>query len=677
MTMHPSVPKVLSELQKRYSNTTLLALGQTVFWDEPMKAVFKRLASELGYDFPLLLCVHCTDYFAKLSSQVQTEQTIVTLPHNDGTTRDLWSAAGELSCLFGSETIPTRQHYVNAGVAFDKVAKWHPEGEQNFTDRMTEAWGWRGLVHTEFHSVIVHEVCLQHVLEPLMALLQWGFHESMHLLPPHRREEARSAVADRILGWVTDFAKQYPDQCLSALYQWLFPRFFAMLGAPTDNLATNCSANLLKLVPETASLPRFQLVELFLNPRTRAIAEAAYNEAVRDSEIYTLDRFGEGALPFDLVIAKRGRGTLRLTDRWLTVETKEPITIPLSKPVHSVADLAQVISERFGTGATLVGKAVVLVSMLAREFLFVMNEGGSPYVWRTRKMNHYLREHGIEWNIHPILRLVYPTWDTISGDDNLTITLPEHLANAFGQKTIGTDQFSSRWRDVVEESKQLLETIRQLTSPRELLEFLAQREGERWHILRKEYDEQLGVLREMRRQAEEIHRRIHALYARIEEWKQDYQRIEREKGENYRQTIKPLKEELWKLAQQGITSGEHVEQLRQRIRQHELDRDSFDKELHNRREWIAEARAEIARLKPQRQVLERGEQNQRARQRVMEIECQAELRKMEMVRQAILVSEGLVHTDHRPTFWWIPLVDPSGGWMGRITQGTRMYLEEI
>jgi hypothetical protein len=76
-------------------------------------------------------------------------------------------------------------------------------------------------------------------------------------------------------------------------------------------------------------------------------------------------------------------------------------------------------------------------------------------------------------------------------------------------------------------------------------------------------------------------------------------------------------------------------------------------------------------------MLERGEQNRRARQRAAEIERQAELRKMELVRRAILVSEGLTHTDHRPTFWWIPLVDPSGGWLERITQGTEMYWEEL
>lgn len=677
MTMHPSVASVLSQLQEKYPNATLLALGQTVFWDEPMKAVLNRLMAERGQRFPFLLCVHCTDYFAKLSSPIQTDRKIVALPHNDGTTRNLWSAAGELSCLFGSETVPTRHRYVNAGVAFDKVAKWHPDGEQRFTDRMTEAWGWRGLVHTELHSVIVHEICLQHVLEPLMELLEWGFQQSLKLLPPHRRAEARSVVADRILGWMTDFAKQYPDQCLSALYQWLFPRFFAMLGVPTDNLSTNCSANLLKLSPETASLPRFQLADVFLNPQTRPIAETAYNQAVEGSEIYTLDRFGEGAIPFDLVIAKRGRGTLRLTDRWLIVETPEPITIPLQRPVHSVAELAQVAQQHFGTGVTLVGKAVVLVSMLAREFLFVMNEGGSPYVWRTRKMNQYLREHGIAWDIYPILRLVYPTWDTMDGEDGLTITLPDHLANAFGKSEISTAEFSRRWREVVTEQKSLLETIRRLTSPRDVLEFLAQREGEQWHALRQEYDHDIATLRELRQQAQAIHQRIHALYAQIEGWKQEYQRIEREKGENYRQTIKPLKERLWELAQQGVTSGEEVTHLHEQIRRHEAERVRFDRELQQRREWIAQARAEVARLKPQRQMLERGEENRRARQRVREIELLAELRKMELVRQAILVSEGLVHTDHRPTFWWIPLVDPSGGWFDRITQRTELYLEEI
>lgn len=677
MNMHPSVSKVLSELQERYPNVTLLALGQTVFWDEPMKAVLNCLAHEAGVRFPFLLCVHCTDYFAKLHHPIPTDRKIVALPHNDGTTRDLWSAAGELSCLFGSEVVPTRQRYVNAGVAFDKVAKWHPDGEQQFTDRMTEAWGWRGLVHTEFHSVIVHEVCLNHALEPLLELLQWGFEESLRMLPPQHREKARSEVADRILGWMSDFAKQYPDQCLSTLYQWLFPRFFAMLGAPVDNISTNCSANLLKLSPETCSLPRFHLLDIFLNPRTRPVAEEAYNQAVADSEIYTLDRFGEGAIPFDLIVPKRGRGTIRVTDRWLVVETEDPVAIPLERPMHSVADLAQVIQQHFGSPITVVGKAVALISMLAREFLFVMNEGGSPYVWRTRKMNQYLREHGIEWNIHPILRLVYPTWDTMGSEESVTITLPGHLANAFGKREICTREFSSRWREVVAQQKALLDTIRQLTSPREVLEFLTEREGERWHILREEYDGHINTLRDLRRQAEEIHQRIHTLYGQIEQWKQEYQRIEMAKGENYRQTIKPLKEKLWEMAQQGVTSGSEVERIHDEIRQHEEARKSFDRELQQRREWVAEAQAEVARLKPQRQQLERGEQNQRARQRAAEIERLAELRKMELVRQAILVSEGLTHTDHRPTFWWIPLVDPSGGWFERLAQGTEMYLEEI
>jgi len=677
MNMHPSVTKVLSELQERYPNTTLLALGQTVFWDEPMKAVLNRLAQEAGVRFPFLLCVHCTDYFAKLHRPVQTDRKIIALPHNDGTTRDLWSAAGELSCLFGSEVVPTRQRYVNAGVAFDKVAKWHPDGEQTFTDRMTEAWGWRGLVHTGYRSVIVHEVCLNHVKEPLLELLQWGFEESLKMLSPEHREKARLAVADRILGWINEFARQYPDQCLSALYQWLFPRFFPMLGAPVDNVTTNCSANLLKLSPETSRLPRFQLVNLFLNPQTRPVAEEAYNCAVADSEIYTLDRFGEGAIPFDLIVPQRGRGTLRVTDRWLVVETEDPITIPLERPVYSVADLAQVLQQHFVSGVTLVGKAVTLVSMLAREFLFVMNEGGSPYIWRTRKMNQYLRENGIEWNLHPILRLVYATWDTMAEEHCETLTLPEHLANAFGKQRICTNEFSSRWREVVAEQKGLLETIRQLTSPREVLEFLAEREGEQWHALREEYDRHISLLRDLRRQAEEIHQCIHALYRQIEQWKQEYQRIEMAKGENYRQTIKPLKERLWELAQQGITTGPEVESIHEQVRQHEEARKRFDWQLQQRRAWIEEARHEVARLKPQRHMLERGEQNQRARQRMAEIERQAELRKMELVRQAILVSEGLTHTDHRPTFWWILLVDPSGGWFDHITHGTAMYLEEI
>jgi len=648
----PSVRRVLEDLRARYPKTPFLALGQTVWWDEPMKAVLRRMLDELGLGGRMVLGVHDTDYFARVRVRQAGQSRFELMPHNDGATKDLWSAAGEISRLFGSETFPKRADFIRCHVRFNEAAKSQPKDRLEFLNEVTEAWGWRGLVYTGSRDLIVHNLPLHDVGDSVEEMLRWGFEGTQESIVDHCcREEARRLAA-RLLQWVRDYRQAHPDRMLSDLYQHIFPRLLELLlGAPPQDIEVDCTAHLLRLTPETAGLPRFEFVDLFLNERTRALASAAYNEAVAGSEIYTLDRFGLGALPFDIVLPQQGRGTLRVTLRAIHIETRQPIRLPLSQPIHNVRELAEILTREFGDHVTLVGKAVALISMLAREFIFVFNEEGSGYVTRTRRMNDYLQAHGIALPIHPILRLKYRTWDALA-EGQATLSLPDHLAAAFGQRQITSADFAANWREVVREQERLLAEIRNVTRPRDLLTFLARRDRADWHSRLATYDAAKQRLRDLRRQGQAIQEQVNSLYAQLARIKAQIVATEHAKGNHFRATTDWTPQEKAKRA-------------------------AFDARLAELLTARRETLARIRSLKAERLALERGPEATPARQETARIEAEAELARLRLARNAILTRTGLMHTQHRPSAWWLPMVDPCGQWFRRIVETTEVYTEAI
>lgn len=646
-------PEVLAQLRARYPDSPFLALGQSVFWDEPVKAVLRKRLDDLGLGGTMVLGVHDTDYFAKSRQRRSGTRRFALLPHNDGTTRDLWSAAGEISTLFGSETFPRREDFARYGVAFNKASQASELERQEFIDSVTEAWGWRGLVYTGSSDLIVNRLPLRDVGDGILEALTWGFENALAQIVPGCCQEEARAVAERILQWCRDYREQHPDRFLTDLFQYALPRLFQLLlGHEPANTTVTSTSKLLRFTPETASLPRFRFVNLFLDPSTRAQAVSAYNQALEGSEIYTLDRFGAGALPFDVVLPVQGRGTLRVTPRVVFIETRQPIAIGLKKPVESVQELAELLHRRLGEDVVLVGKAVALVSMLAQEFIFVFNEEGSLYVRRTRQMNDALAAQGIALDMRPILRLRYQTWDSLAVGRS-TLRPAEHLAAVFGQATITTPEFAANWQQVLVEQRAVCEQMSRLRKPSELLASLRELQpGEHWDARALAYEEASKTLRHLRELAVTVQADIHRLYAERRLLNLRADQVQKAKGVHCRQV------DHW--------SDEETE-----------CRVAFDAELaeiaHRKRSLDRELRG----LKQRRLEIERGPEAREARRLRAVTEAEAELARLYIVRNALLALEGLPHTNHRPSAWWLPLVDPSGHWFHRIAETTEAYLEPL
>ncbi|MBL8040096.1 MAG: hypothetical protein JNM04_01990, partial [Chthonomonas sp.] len=117
--------EVLQQLQDICPGAPFLALGQTILWDEPMKAGVIDALQQHGFERPFIAGIHDTDYFAKHPGATQ-QKGYQALAHNDTTTQALWSAAAEFSALFGSETVIRREWLQEAGIRLSRIARERP-----------------------------------------------------------------------------------------------------------------------------------------------------------------------------------------------------------------------------------------------------------------------------------------------------------------------------------------------------------------------------------------------------------------------------------------------------------------------------------------------------------------------------------------------------------------------
>lgn len=678
---HPSARAVIEDLRRRYPDTPFLALGQTALWDEPTKAAFRRALDAFWPDARLIAGAHDTDYFAKLPLHLAEagNAPYALVEHDDNKTQGLWSAAGEMSCLFGSEDVPTRHRIEHdAGVSLHRATRGLADPNP-FLSEITAAWGWTGIVHTESGRIIAHDVPLAEILPTLREQIEATMGCSADCIEGERPQSSPS-VAGTVLGWIEAFAQNHPDASLSDLYRDLLPRFYEMLlGAPPANLSTANTLRLLRFNRETAALPRFAFVDLFLRPQTRRAALAAYNGAVAGSEIYTLDRFGDGALPFDLVLPGRGRGTLHvLDDGTVLVSTEKPITLCAQCNIESVGALADLVERELGPETALVGKAVSLISMLSAEFMLVFHEGASGYTHRTRRMHALLAEAGAPLPaLRPILRVRHNTWDALSVlGESRSFRLPPPLAQGFARESVPASEFAACWQCVRNHEGERLAALAKTGSPRDLIAYLARTApGAGWEARAAEYESARVRLLALWGRAQAIQGRVYTLYDQVQRLKEEVVALERAKGEDFRARVRPLRERLFLLNGQD---GEEAAALPGRIDALQAERAvRFDREIAERRTQIRYARATVRDLKAQRLALERGPEAAEARLTLRRIEAHAEQAKARLAANALRVIDGLPHTNYRPSAWWFPLVDPSGAWFRRTAELAEYHLEAL
>ncbi|MCW5941593.1 MAG: hypothetical protein KIS66_05140 [Fimbriimonadaceae bacterium] len=644
-------PVSIEEAVRRLSATSpavpLLALGQTVFWDETVKAGVALAAERTG--LPYFAGVHDTDYFAKLPGAERGAQGYRAFPHNDHSTKGLWSAAGEFSALFGSETVVRREALQAAGVKLERIALSRP----GILDEATEAWGWRGIVSLSEDPPIAGEVPLGDVFTELRSTFDWALESSLASFASDRRRAA-GARADGLRDLVNQTRDRLPHGTLGDFYEALIEPMYARTASGPVPLQTTRTSRLLRFNRSTCRLPRFQTLDLFLRPETAEAARAAYDEAIAGSEMYALERFGTCAIPFDLIVPGRGRGTLRVGPNGVVVMARKPLFVTLEEPVRSVEDLAAAVEGKFGPGCTVVGKAVTLIGMLAREFAFVFHEGASGYVWRSRGLHQRLRALDPSLDFNPILRVRYETWDAL-GACKTWFSLPEPFRRPFGADDVYAPTFAARWREVVEDQAGFLTRLGALRRPIELIRFLAEYSGGGWASLAREYEALHDGLERLRETIDGFRAERRGVYDKIRALRGQRVAAEAAKGAHFRDRVferEPTEEDL---VERTRLTGE-VEAIVHRLGE-QLHR--LHESWRRQREFVT--REEVRAMHERRRI----------------IELEAELKRLRLARQGLIVHHGLKSSNRRPSGWWFPLLCPEGKWFHETMRTATAYLEPL
>lgn len=647
----PRLACIIGELPK-YGR--LLSFGQTVCWDEPMKAVVIEQMNRHGIDMPFIFGVHDTDYFSKAHSAVPHDGGFTIIKRNDGSTANVWTAACETALLLGCEAAPTISDYISCGIPVSELAKRSEEGSLNFIDRWTEAWGWRAIIHNSRYGPVAAYVRLGDVLPKVKELISWAVENTLRMVDAP--SDAQRFAAESMLRLIDECAEKVGlNVSLSEFYMCLYRRIVErLIGRAPKNLSTTRSLDFFRFNSNSCSLDRFKLLDIFLSPHTREIAASAYNEAVAGTGIYPLSEFGEHALPFDLISRQFGRGTICVDGNWLIVligadgkrsEAKacEPITNRLS--------LARCVEEAFGKDCALVGKAIMTPIMLCSEGVMVLSETGSAYMHIVRRFVSRLHGAGIRLSLSPILRVRYSTYDAMRSL-NFKLRLPPHLAKFIGSDVVSADEFALSWRDAVKLANKIVEGMLASPSPWSTFELI-------------ELGASNGEAEQLKRQLEVTSARLQRLGREIDALMMECRWLANEERNLVKQLMN-LQLQCSLLKRRSSTHiDEQLDEERQRLASKVRELQSELRKLHGRR------RDAVHRLR----ALAYSDEAFKLRLTRHELYLKVFELRLSLARDALLTA-ALPYSDFRPCAWWLAAIDTDGKWWRGITESARARFEE-
>ncbi|MEA3400982.1 MAG: hypothetical protein U9R79_06995 [Armatimonadota bacterium] len=600
----------------------LLALGQTVFWDELLKSMLVEAAQQYAPELRLVAGAHDTDYFSKLPEPPAQNGGFSLQPRDDDRTRQMWAAVAETSAVLGTEHPVTRQQLRSAGVPLRQLARRHPDGPRQFYREATMAWGWRGVANHGADRTVACDILAARVAPTVLELMEWAVDRSRDVLLDDSSQRSAERVLAEVERLVGKCRAEGFERTLTDLYLCLLHGFYdVLLGAIPRQARITASTDIFLFTPNTVDRPRFDVVDIFLDPETRPAASAAYDTVMGHTGIYRLEQFGEGAIPFDIVVCGRGRGTIRVVDNRVIFELPNgPAEAEMDGPVTNRHDLLRAGASVFGCALRLIGKAVVLPTMMSREFTMVMLENASVYLPQTHRLIRMLRRAGIELELHPLARLHFETYDAMEAAD-ACLRLPPHLARLFGEQRLTARQFAQRWRAAVARARTIIERLGEARAPDDILRVL------------EDAGEEVGDLR--------------PAHDRVAE-------ARRESGSRI-QALRERSRALWIEIKQLLRAADAA---------HEAPPEDELQPLREQREQI------IARILE----LAQSEEHLRLQERYHEIILEIQQRKLRALADAYR-TVGLEMSNYRPPWWWFVAVDASGAWLRRLAETATMRFE--